>query len=84
MAARATWISEVNSACVENHIFLSFFFDSTATFFLERMETHLFGRALSRSHMDFFKLFPLLVCVPEETHGGTSNLEVSEVKCRTD
>ena len=63
----------------KSHIFFVFL-NSTVTFFLERMETHLFGRALSGSHMDFFNLFSLLGCVPEETHGCTSNLEVSEVK----
>ena len=40
------------------------------------MEAHLFGRVLSRSHMAFFNLFPIFGCVPEETHGGASNLEV--------
>ena len=72
--------SELTLVRRKSHIFFVFL-DSTATFFLERMETHLFGRALSRSHMDFFNLCSLLGCVPEETHGGTSNLEVSEVKC---
>lgn len=37
-----------------------------------------FGRVLSRSHMAFFffNLFPIFGLVPEETHGGVSNLEV--------
>ena len=60
------------------------FFGLYLHFFLEWMETHLFGRALPRSH----KLFPLLLdyfcgCVLEETHGSTNVTWKSEgsAKC---
>lgn len=65
----------MKSAYVEHHIFFSFF-GLYRHFILEWMEAHLLGASSQDRTCLFFNLFPIFGLVPEETHGGVSNLEV--------
>ena len=58
---------------VRRRSLFSIFLDSSSLFFLlDWLETHLFGRALTKSHMLFSCPWTtFLGCVLEETHGTT-------------
>ena len=57
---------------VRRRSLFSIFLDSSSLFLLDWLGTHLFGRALTRSHKLFFLPMDYFFgCVLEETHGTT-------------